>query len=122
MQIVVAIKGYFDTRERLQKQWDNKDAIADTLFKLATYLTYISDELGNLKEQYELQRASKYLSYIKTNSDSKSQNLARTDLADIKGQIEKLEVMNKAGWSLVNTGQTRLKNLNDERNTGGLTT
>lgn len=122
MQIDVAIKGYFDTRERLQKQWDNKDAIADTLFKLATYLTYISDELGNLKEQYELQRASKYLSYIKTNSDSKSQNLARTDLAKIKGQIEKLEVMNKAGWSLVNTGQTRLKNLNDERNTGGLTT
>lgn len=122
MDIQTAVKGYFDTRERLQSQWDNKDAIADTLFKLATYLTYISDELGNLKEQYELQRASKYLNYIKTNSDNKSQNLARTDLADIKGQIEKLEIMNKSGWSLVNTGQTRLKNLNDEQRTGGLTT
>jgi hypothetical protein len=89
---------------------------------MATYLTYISDELGTQKEQYELQRASKYLNYIKTNSDNKSQNLARTDLAEIKGYIERLEIMNKSGWSLVNTGQTRLKNLNDERNTGGLTT
>lgn len=121
MELDKAVAGYFSVRERLSKQWDNKDAIADLLFKAAMYLTYISDELGNLKEQYELQRASKYLSYINTNSDNKSQNLARTDLAAIKGQIEKLEVMNKSGWSLVNTGQTRLKNLNDERNTGGLT-
>jgi hypothetical protein len=122
LDLSTAVKGYFDTRERLTKQWGNKEAIADILFKMATYLTYISDELGNLKEQYELQRASKYLQYIKTNSDNKSQNLARTDLAEIKGQIEKLEIMNKSGWSLVNTGQTRLKNLNDEQRTGGLTT
>lgn len=122
MEIDKAVAGYFSARQRLQDKWNDKDAIADLLFKTAMYLTYISDELGNLKEQYELQRASKYLQYIKTNSDNKSQNLARTDLADIKGQIEKLEIMNKSGWSLVNTGQTRLKNLNDEQRTGGLTT
>ena len=115
MEIDKAVKGYASKRHELQGAWNNPGLLGDILLKLATYLSYIGDELGSLKEQYEQQRASKYFFHLNAGkSASNAENLARSDNADLKGQIHKLELTHKNGWSLVSIGQSRLRGLEAE--------
>lgn len=115
MDLETAVKGYFAKREELSRAWNNPALLGDILLKIATYLTHIGDELGGLKEEYEVKRAKTYMMHLNSGkSASNSENLARSENADIKGQVAKLEVMHKNGWSLVSIGQTRIRGLENE--------
>lgn len=115
MDIDTAVKGYFEKRKELERAWNNPSLLGDILLRLATYLSYIGDELGVLKERYEAQRAKKYLEHLNSGkSASNSENLARSDNADLKGKIAKLELTHKNGWNLVSIGQSRLRGLEAE--------
>lgn len=115
MEIDKAIQGYVAKRKDLQGAWNNPALLGDILLKLATYLSYIGDELGILKEQYEQQRASKYFFHLNAGkSATNAENLARSDNADLKGQIARIELTHKNGWSLVSIGQSRLRGLESE--------
>lgn len=121
MDIDIAIKGYFDTRDRLKKAWSSPLMLGDIAVKMSTYGSYIGDYLGELKEQYEHNRSVEYLGYLKEGkSSSASENLARSNTADLRGQILKLELVHKNLWSLVSIIQSQLKVLNNEQSSSGL--
>jgi hypothetical protein len=114
MPIDTAVLGYFKKRKELELAWNDANELGDIMLKMATYLSYIGDEIGNQKEQYEAERAKKYLEHIKKESASKAENLARSELASLRGSIAKLEITHKNGWSLVSIGQSRLRGLSNE--------
>ena len=115
MELDTAVKGYFEKRKELEKAWNNPGLLGDILLRLATYLSYIGDELGSLKEQYEQKRAGRYFFHLNAGkSASNAENLARSDNADLKGQIAKIELTHKNGWNLVSIGQSRLRGLEAE--------
>lgn len=115
MEIDQAIKGYIQHRQILQQNFNSPNKISDELMKIATYLTYVGDALGELKEQYEVERAIKYKEYLdKDYSNAQAENLARADTAKTRGQKEKVEIMLKNGQQLISIGQSRLRVLGDE--------
>lgn len=115
MDLGTATKGYVEKRKELERAWGNPSLLGDILLKLATYLSYIGDELGSLKEQYEVDRAAMYYHYLKQGkSGTQAENLARSDNAALKGMIAKIELTHKNGWSLVSIGQSRLRGLESE--------
>jgi hypothetical protein len=115
MDIEQATKGYFQKRKELEGAWSIPSKLSDTILKLATYLSYIGDSTGLLKEEYESVRAKSYLRHLNDGkSASNAENLARCETAEIRGQINKLELMLKTGLSLTSIGQSRLKVLEAE--------
>lgn len=115
MKIDQAILGYQAKRKELERAWNNPSLLGDILLKLATYLSYIGDELGLLKEEYEVSRANKYYFHLNAGkSPSNAENLARSDNAGLKGMVAKIELTHKNGWSLVSIGQSRLRGLESE--------
>lgn len=116
MDIDTAVKGYFDTRERLQKSWSSPLKLGDVGLKMATYGSYIGDHLGELKEKYEQDRAHIYLLTVKEKSATFAENQARSETAELRGQIARIELVHKNLWSLVSIIQSQLKTLNSESN------
>lgn len=115
MEIDQAMLGYQAKRKELERAWNNPSQLGDILLKLATYLSYIGDELGLLKEEYEVKRAEKYYYHLNAGkSASNAENLARSDNAALKGMVAKIELTHKNGWSLVSIGQSRLRGLEAE--------
>jgi hypothetical protein len=55
-------------------------------------------------------------------SASAAENQARSELAEVKGRIAKIELVHKNLWGLVSIIQSQLKVLGNERNNGGLST
>jgi hypothetical protein len=115
MELDQAIKGYFAKRKELEGVWSIPSQLSDTILKLATYLSYIGDSVGELKENYESERAKAYLRHLNEGkSASNAENLARCETADIRGQVNKLELMLKTGLNLTSIGQSRLKVLESQ--------
>lgn len=115
METDKATKGYFQKRTELQQYWSNPGQLSDVMLKMSTYLSYIADSLGLLKEEYESKRAKHYLEMMSQGaSASSAENLARANTAEIRGQIAKLELMVKSGNNLVSVGQSRLRVLENE--------
>lgn len=114
MDIETATKGYFQKRSELENSWRNPGQLSDVMLKMSTYLSYIADSLGLLKEEYESKRAMAFLKHHENMSASAAENLARADTAQIRGQIAKLELTVKSGNNLVSIGQSRLRVLENE--------
>jgi len=115
MELDTAIKGYEDTRKRLQASWNNPASLGDVAVKMATYGSYIGDHLGSLKADYEQERAKTYLMHLNAGkSASNAENLARSENHTLKGQIAKLELAHKNLWGLVSIIQSRLRGLEAE--------
>lgn len=110
MELEQAVTGYFDTRKRLEKAWGKPLQLSDVMLKMSTYLSYIGDHLGELKAKYETDRATAYMQYLQEGkSASNSENLARVDTSETRGQGNKLELTLKNGQNLVSVGQSRLR-------------
>lgn len=114
MELDKAITGYFDTRKRLESSWSNPRLLSDIMLKMSTYLSYIGDHLGDLKAEYEQERAKAFMAHLETKSASAAENLARVDTSEIRGQVAKLELTLKNGQNLVSIGQSRLRVLENE--------
>ena len=115
MEIEQAVNGYFAKRKELESSWSIPSTLSDVILKLATYLSYIGDSTGLLKEEYEAERAKSYLKHLNDGkSASNAENLARCETAEIRGQINKFELMLKTGLNLTSIGQSRLKVLENE--------
>lgn len=114
MDINTATKGYIDTRKRLEKNFNSPNYISDTLFRMGVYLSHIGDHLGDLKAEYEQERAKAFMAHLETKSASAAENLARVDTSEIRGQVAKLELTLKNGQNLVSIGQSRLRVLENE--------
>jgi hypothetical protein len=115
VDIQTATKGYFQKRTELEKNWGNPGQLSDVMLKMSTYLSYIADSLGLLKEEYESERAKEYLAMMNQGaSASSAENQARAKTAEIRGQAAKLELMVKSGNNLVSVGQSRLRVLENE--------
>lgn len=115
MDLDKAVEGYFDTRKRLESNWANPRLLSDIMLKMSTYLSYIGDHLGDLKEEYEHKRAKSFMGHLGNNkSASAAENLARVDTAEIRGKAAKLELTLKNGQNLVSIGQSRLRVLENE--------
>ena len=115
MEIEQAVNGYFAKRKELEGVWAIPSKLSDVILKLATYLSYIGDRVGELKEEYEAERAKSYLRHLNEGkSASNAENLARCETAEIRGQVAKFELMLKTGLNLTSIGQSRLKVLEAE--------
>lgn len=115
MDLDKAVTGYMDTRKRLESSWSNPRLLSDIMLKMSTYLSYIGDHLGDLKAEYEQERAKAYMKNLNSGETaSKSENLARVATADIRGNVAKLELTLKNGQNLVSIGQSRLRVLENE--------
>jgi hypothetical protein len=115
MEIDVAINGFMAKRKELERVFNMPSQLSDTVFRLATYLSYIGDSTGLLKEEYEAKRAKAYLKHLNDGkSASNAENLARCETAELRGQINKLEMILKTGLNLTSIGQSRLKVLEAE--------
>ena len=101
MDIDKAVNGYFAKRKELEESWSRPSKLSDVILKLATYLSYIGDSTGLLKEQYEAERAKSYLKHLNDGkSASNAENLARCETAEIRGQVNKFELMLKTGLTI----------------------
>jgi len=115
MDTDTAVKGYFQKRKELEGSWSIPHKLSETNLKLATYLTYIGESVGQLKEEYETKRAKAYLLHLNSGkSASNAENLARSDTAELRGQIAKLELMLKTGLNLNSNAQSHLRVLESE--------
>jgi hypothetical protein len=115
MELDTAIKGYFAKREELQGSWSIPSRLSEVNLKLATYLIYIGESVGSLKEEYEAKRAKAYLKHLNDGkSASNAENLARCETAELRGQINKLDLMLKTGLNLNSNAQSHLRVLESE--------
>lgn len=115
MELDKAIEGYFDTRKRLESNFTNPNLISDILFKMSVYLSHIGDQVGELKVQYETDRAASYMFHLNGGkSASGAENLARAETAETRGKLAKLELTLKNGQNLISVGQSRLRVLENE--------
>lgn len=115
MELDTALEGYSSTRERLTRAFNSPGELGDIALKMGLYGTHIGDHLGALKAEYEQERAKKYLHNLKLNmSATQAENLARSDNADLKGQIARIELAHKNLWGLVSIIQSRLRGLEKE--------
>ncbi len=115
MDIDKVINGFMAKRKELETCWSIPSRLSDVIFKLAVYLSYLGEEVGSLKSDYETNRAKSYLKHLNDGkSASNAENLARCETAELRGQINKFELMLKTGLNLTSIGQSRLKVLEAE--------
>ena len=115
MEIDKAITGYFAKKKEIEGYFNMPSQLSNSLFKAALYLSYIGEFIGELKEKRETQRAKAYLKHLNEGkSATNAQNLARCEVAEITGEIDKLEMMWKSGNNFNDLGRSRLKVLEAE--------
>lgn len=115
MDIDTAVKGYFEKRKELERAWSMPSKLSETNLKLAAYLSYIGDSVGQRKEEYEAKRAKAYLTHLNSGkSASNAENLARGETAELRGEIAKLDLMIKTGLNLNTNAQSHLRVLENE--------
>lgn len=115
MDLQTALEGFDSTKARMQQSFNNPSSLGDVALKMALYGAYIGDHLGALRAEYEQERAKTYLHYLKLNmSATQAENMARSENAELKGQIAKIEVAHKNLWGIVSIIQSRLRGLEKE--------
>lgn len=115
MDLDTALEGYASTRQRMTKAWNSPSQLGDVALKMSLYGSHIADHLGALKAEYEQERAKTYLHYLKLNmSATQAENMARSENAELKGNIAKIELAHKNLWGIVSIIQSRLRGLEKE--------
>lgn len=115
MELDTALEGYSSTRKRLIGAFNSPGDLGDIALKMGLYGTHIGDHLGSMRAEYEHERAKKYLQNLKLNmSATQAHNMARSDNAQLKGQIQQIELAHKDLWGLVSIIQSRLRGLEKE--------
>lgn len=110
MELEIALNGYTAAKQKLQSSWESPTALSDLAVKIATYGTYIGEHLGDSKALYELNKSHMYLDAIKAGkSATQADNESRSENAEVRADVLKLEVVHKDLFSLVSVIQSRLK-------------
>jgi hypothetical protein len=110
MELEIALNGYTAAKQKLRSNWESPTALSDLAVKIATYGTYIGEHLGDSKALYELNKSQMYLEAIKAGkSATQADNESRSENAEVRADVLKLEVVHKDLFSLVSVIQSRLK-------------
>lgn len=116
MELDKAVKGVLSVRKRIETSWDNPSALSDLGNRMATYLAYLGDHIGELEEVRENSKASIYLDYVnKGESATSADNMSRAEVAEQTGQLKKLRLMHSDAHAQVSMIQSRLRVLESER-------
>lgn len=115
MEIDKSVSGLLAKKKEMEGHFNSPSHLSDDIFKAALYISYIGEFIGERKEEYELARAKSYLNHLNGGkSATNAENLARCETAELRGQINKLEMVLKTGLNLTSIGQSRLKVLENE--------
>jgi hypothetical protein len=122
MDIETATRGILDARERLGKllasNHPDPQQIGDQMNRMALYLTYVGDHLGQLEEQRETNKAREFMRFLKEGkSANQADTLSRTAVAFLTGQIARVKYLHKDGWEYTSRAQSKLRQYeNQSRN------
>lgn len=114
MELNTAIAGILDTRAKLGKlltqTHPDPSGVGDQMNRMALYLTYIGDHLGELEERREKTKGAEFMKCL---AEGKSANqadmLSRASVADLTGQIAKVKYLHSDGWNYTSRAQSKLR-------------
>lgn len=115
VELAKAVEGIFSVRKRIEGAWDNPSALSDLGNKMAAYQSYLGDHLGEFKKERETKKATYYLKYLDEASATAADNLSRAKVAELTGQVKKLELLHSDTRDQVSMIQSRLKVMADEQ-------
>lgn len=102
-------------RSAIKQNINNPSRLADLAVEATTVNSYLGDFLGELKLQYETERAEKFGKYFAEKpSVERAVNLTRSETAELRGKITKLELLHKDIERIVSTIQTKVRILEAE--------
>lgn len=102
-------------RSAIKQNINNPSRLADLAVEATTVNSYLGDFLGEKKLEYELLRAEGFKKYYAEKpSIDRAENLTRSDTAQLRGDITKLEILHKDIERIVSTIQTKVRILEAE--------
>lgn len=114
MDLDTATAGILDARKKLGKllssEQPDPNGVGDQMNRMALYLTYVGDHLGELEEEREKRKAAEFMRCL---AEGKSANqadmLSRAEVAELTGQIAKIKYLHKDGWEYTSRAQSKLR-------------
>lgn len=118
MKLTTIIEGIKHQRDRIKDEaaWENTAKLSEIGIKLSTYNGYLSDELGELKADRENKKAKSYMVQLSLGkSATAADSLSRIEVAEITGNIDKIDLLYKSTSGIVGMIQSKIKAMNTER-------
>ncbi len=110
MDLEATIEGILATRKKISGAWSRPVELSDLGNKMSMGNAYLGDHLGNYLHDREIKYGNRVVELIMGDmSPSAAQTQARAEAANLKGQIDKLQVMHKDTESLVVKIQSHLR-------------
>lgn len=115
MKLEDIVKQLVRIRNDIRKYAGTPSRLADLAVEAATYNADLGDYLGKYMFTYEQQRGEAYTALIKEGaSGTQAENLTRSQLAELRGRIKRLEVFHKDVEKMISTIQTKVRSLETE--------
>ena len=115
MKLDEIVKQLVRIRNDVRRYAGQPSRLADLAVEAATYNADLGDYLGRYELDYEQQRGESYVVLIKEGaSGTQAENLTRSQLADLRGRIKRLEVFHRDVEKIVSTIQTKVRSLETE--------
>lgn len=115
VEIDTVLKTIHTIRSAIKQNINNPSRLADLAVEATTVNSYLGDFLGEKKLEYEIKRAEKFKQYFDEKpSIDRAENLTRSDTAQLRGDITKLEILHKDIERIVSTIQTKVRILEAE--------
>lgn len=114
MDLDTATTGILDAREKLgnllASNHPDPMQIGDQMNRMALYLTYVGDHLGELEEERETLKGQEFMKCLKEGkSANQADMLSRAEVAHLTGQIAKVKYLHKDGWEYTSRAQSKLR-------------
>jgi len=115
VNIDTVLETIYTIRSAIKQNINNPSRLADLAVEATTVNSYLGDFLGEKKLEYEIKRAENFHKYFAEKpSVDRAVNLTRSDTAEIRGEITKLELLHKDIERIVSTIQTKVRILEAE--------
>lgn len=115
MDLDKAIDGMMATRAALRSKEGVSDPnfISENMQRLAQYVGAVEEHLAKLEEEIEVAEMQHFMLYTKEESRSVAQayTLAKKDVGELRGQIQKLKRYVNSSWQIVGVAQSRFNHL-----------
>lgn len=115
MELDKALDGMMKTRAALRSPQGVRDPnfISENMQRLAQYTGAVEEHLGALEEQIEVTEMQHFVLYNTEEKRSVSQayTLAKKDVSELRGQIQKLKRYCSGSWQIVSVAQSRFNHL-----------
>lgn len=115
MDLDQAVDGMMKTRAALRSDKGVNDPafISEQMQRLTQYTGAVEEHLGALEEKLEVTEMQHFVLYTKEEGRSvpQSYTLAKKDVSELRGQIQKLKRYTSGSWQIVSVAQSRFNHL-----------